>query len=104
MCNFPVAVYEIITLVDHLLLVSIYDTKSNKPNALECEARAQQLLRWATVPEQSGPKCGEWAAVLVSVGELDPHLSASPGPRPTSVPGGILIRSCLTVALSAAEP
>ena len=49
MCNFPVAVYEIITLVDHMLLVSIYDTKSNKPNALEWEARAQQLLRWATV-------------------------------------------------------
>jgi len=49
MCNFPVAVYEIITLVDHMLLVSIYDTKSNKPNALEWEARAQQLLRWTTV-------------------------------------------------------
>jgi len=42
--------------------------------------RAQQLLRWATVPEQSGPK---------SVGLLWPFLS--PGPSPTSVPSGILI-------------
>jgi len=35
--------------------------------------RAQQLLRWATVPEQSGPKSGGGAAVLLSLGKLGLH-------------------------------
>jgi len=39
-----------------------------------CITRARQLLRWAIVPEQSGPKSGE-AAVPRYVRELCPHLS-----------------------------
>jgi len=51
---------------------------------------AQQWLRWATVPEQSGPKSGG-AAVPLSVGEYgSPSNTVSPGPRPTSVLSGIL--------------
>jgi len=34
--------------------------------------RAQQLLTWATVPEQSGPKSGGGTAVPLYVGELIP--------------------------------
>ena len=41
--------------------------------------RAQQLLRWVTVSEQSGPKSEGLHAM-------------SPGPRPTSVSSGIVIR------------
>jgi len=33
----------------------------------------------------------EGAAVPLSEEELDPYLTLSPGPRPTSVPSGILI-------------
>ena len=36
--------------------------------------RAQRLLRWATVPEQSKPKSGG-AAVPLSMGELGPHIT-----------------------------
>jgi len=43
------------------------------------------------MPEQSRPKSGG-AAVSLSMGELGPHLTLSPGrPMPTSVPNGILI-------------
>ena len=44
--------------------------------------RAQQLLRWATVPEQSGPK---WGCCVPFRRELGPHVTIPPGPRPTSV-------------------
>jgi len=37
--------------------------------------RAQQLLRWAIVPEQSGPKGGAGSADPISVGKLGPHLT-----------------------------
>jgi len=36
---------------------------------------AQQLLRWATVPEQWVEKGRGLPAVPLSVGELDPHLT-----------------------------
>jgi len=36
---------------------------------------AQLQLRWATMPEQSGPKSGGGAAVSFSVGELSPRLT-----------------------------
>jgi len=39
------------------------------------KTRAQQLLRWATVPEQSGPKSGGEVVVSLSVGELGHHLT-----------------------------
>ena len=50
--------------------------------------RAQQLLRWATVPKQSGG-----ADVPLSVGELGPHLIQSPWP--TSIPSGISIHPAI---------
>jgi len=50
------------------------------------------LLRWATVPEQSGPKSGGGTAVPLSVwGAWTPSTTMWSGPRPTSVPSGILI-------------
>jgi len=54
--------------------------------------RAQQLLRWATVPEHAKwtENCG--AAVPLSMGGAgSPSNTMLPGPRPTSVPSGILI-------------
>jgi len=39
---------------------------------------AQQQLRWATVPAQSGSK--KWGGAAVS---LSPSNTTSPGPRPT---------------------
>ena len=54
---------------------------------------AQQFLRWATVPAQSGPKSGEGAAVPLSVGSWvrSPSNTMWPGPSPASLPSGILI-------------
>jgi len=56
--------------------------------------RAQQLLKWARVPKQSGPKrVWEGAAVPLSFrgGAGSPSNTISPGPKPTSVPSGTLI-------------
>jgi len=54
--------------------------------------RAQQLLRWATVPEQSGPKTGGGAAVPLSMGAAgSPSNTMCAWPRPTLVPSDILI-------------
>jgi len=54
--------------------------------------RAQQLLRWAIVPEQSGPKSeGEGCCALFREGDGSPSNTMSPVPRPTSVQSGILI-------------
>jgi len=51
--------------------------------------RAQQLVRWATVPEQSGPKSVEGLLCPFPWGAGSP--SSTPGPRPISIPSGILI-------------
>ena len=50
-------------------------------------AVAEMGDRLATI--DTGRKVG--AAVRLSVGELRPHLTMSPGPRPTTVQNGILI-------------
>jgi len=57
--------------------------------------RAQQLRRWATVwtpPQYTWAE--KWGGLLCPFlfGELGPHLTMSPGSRPTSVPSGVLIR------------
>jgi len=50
------------------------------------QTSAQQQLRWATVPEQSGDRCA------LSVGASgSPSNATSHGPKPASVPSGILI-------------
>jgi len=51
------------------------------------------LLRWATVPEQSGPKSGGLLCPFPwgRGGSWAPSNTMSPGMRPTSVPSGILI-------------
>ena len=54
--------------------------------------RAQQLLRWATMPEQSGPKSGGCCVPFRGGGAGSQSNTMSPGPRPTSVPSGLLIR------------
>jgi len=41
-----------------------------------------------------GPKMGRCRAVFGG-GELGPHLTTSPGPKPTSAPSGILIHPAL---------
>jgi len=51
-------------------------------------AVAEMGDRLATI--DMGRKVGG-AALSLSVGELGPHLTVSPGLRPTSVPSGILI-------------
>jgi len=48
--------------------------------------RAQQLLRWATVPE-----VGRKVGVLCVGGAGSPSNTMSPGPRPTFIPSGILL-------------
>ena len=54
---------------------SVKALKESKLKALMSTAtRAQHLLRWATVSEQSGPKSGR-TAVPLSVGELGLHLT-----------------------------
>jgi len=58
------------------------------------KTRAQQLLRWATVPEQSGPKSGGLLCPFLW-GELGAQLTMSPGPRPTFVPSGIPIHPAI---------
>jgi len=62
-------------------------------STVELFTRAQQLLRWATVPKQSTPKSvGEGCCVPPFHGGAgSPSNTMSPGPRPTSVPCGILI-------------
>jgi len=54
--------------------------------------RAQQLLRWATVPEQSGPKSGGGGCCAPFRGGAgSPSNTISPGPCMASVRSGILI-------------
>jgi len=54
--------------------------------------RAQQLLRWVTVPEQSGPKSGGCCApFLWGGGAGSSSNTMSAGPRYTSVASGILL-------------
>ena len=45
--------------------------------------------RLATI--DMGRKVGAAAPLSVGGGQLGPHLTMSPGPKPTSVPSGILI-------------
>jgi len=55
--------------------------------------RAQQLLRWATVwphHNRHGPKSGTGCCSPFRRGAESPSNTMSPGPRPTSVPSGIL--------------
>jgi len=64
-------------------------------SSAECEipvtrTTAQQFLRWATVPEQSGPKSGGRCAPFRG-GAGSPSNTMSPGPRPTFIPEDILI-------------
>ena len=57
---------------------------------------AQHQLRWATVPQQSGPKSEGEAAVPLSVaGAGSPSNTMRPASRPTSLPRGIDPSSCL---------
>jgi len=66
--------------------------------------RAQQLLRWATVPEQSGPKIREGAAVPLSVGgAASPSNTKSPGLRSTSILSGICIHRAVSPQLTWAK-
>jgi len=55
-----------------------------------CITRAQQLPRWAAVPQLSGPKSGGCCAPF-RVGAGSPSNTMRPGPRPTSVPSDISI-------------
>jgi len=61
------------------------------PAACCTATRAQQLLRWATVPEQSGPKIGGGCYAPFRGGAGFPSNTMWPGSRPTSIPSGILI-------------
>ena len=71
--------------------ISNDDVTSSESNGRRILTGAQQLLRWATVPEESGPK-SEGAAVPLSVGGAGSLSNAmSPGTRPTSVPSGVVI-------------
>jgi len=59
----------------------------------QSKTRAQQLLRSATVPEQSGPKSGG-TAVPLSVGEPGPNVTQcrlGRGLPPCQLPSGIQI-------------
>jgi len=53
--------------------------------------RAQQLPRWATVLEQSGPKSGGLLCPFPWGRAASPSNTMWPWPRPTSVLSGILI-------------
>ena len=53
--------------------------------------RAQQLLRWATVPEHCGPKRGGGCCALFRGGAESPCKTTSRGRRPNSISSGILI-------------
>jgi len=67
-----------------------YHLYSETQTTMHYITRAQQLLRWATVPDQSGPKNG--GVVPLSVGAAgSPSNTMSPGPRSTSVLSCILI-------------
>ena len=55
------------------------------------KTRAQKLLRWATVPEQSKPKSGGRYCAPFRGGTGFPSNTVWPGPRSISVPSGILI-------------
>ena len=61
---------------------------ANRADQNNGNTRAQQSLRWATVPEQSRSKKW-WGCCAPFRGS--PSNTMSPGPSPTSVPSGILI-------------
>ena len=52
---------------------------------------AQQQLRWATLPERSVRKVGAAVPISVGGGAGSSFNTTWPGPKPTSVPNGILI-------------
>jgi len=55
------------------------------------DASAQQQLKWATVPDQSGAKSGGGCCAAFRGGAGSLTNPTSPGPRPTCVPSGILV-------------
>jgi len=63
-----------------------------RQSAVSCASTAQQRLRWATVPQQSGPKSGGGSCCALFRGggrggsRWGRSNTMSPGPRPTSVP------------------
>ena len=59
------------------------------------QTRAQQLLGWTTVPEQSGPK-SELLLCPFPWGELGPHLTHCLLDRGISIPSGILIHPAVS--------
>jgi len=60
------------------------------------QTRAQQLLRWRPCQSKVGRKVGGCYAAFRGGGAESPSNTLSPGPRPTSVPSGILIHPAVS--------
>jgi len=58
----------------------------------------------AVWPQQTWAKNGALPCLFFGGGELGPHLTTSPGPKPTSVPSGMMIHPALWSQLNICGP